>query len=186
MPSAPEYALMAASAYAAKPNVTSDQNEIPAPAGWTWLNIDAINDSTGFTARAYKSNTSNEIVIAYTGTTKEPDGASDWTNGNIPGATGWSLANQLLGAAKFYLDVRKANDGATIRLTGHSLGGADLLRRRQQGRGRRPIESDDRLAITRRIPPNEVIGEQRDVIATLAQRRQLQHVRLEPIVQIGT
>ena len=123
MPSTPEYALMAANAYAVKSNVTSIQNEISLPIAWRSLNIDAINDSTGFTARAYKSNAANEIVIAYTGTTKEPDGASDWTNGNIPGATGWSLAKQLLDAAKFYLDVRKANQGAEIRLTGHSLGG---------------------------------------------------------------
>ncbi len=49
MPSTPEYALMAANAYAVKSDVTSIQNAIPLPAGWTSLNIDAIDDSTGFT-----------------------------------------------------------------------------------------------------------------------------------------
>lgn len=123
MPTDVQYALMAANTYAAKENVTSKKNAIQIPTGFSQFR-EKINDQTGFTARAYTNTapSSNEIVIAYTGTTDEPDGASDWTNGNIPGALG-SLAPQLVDAVKFYLDVRKQNPDATIKLTGHSMGG---------------------------------------------------------------
>lgn len=119
------YALFSANAYAASLegeslNV-SRRNEIPVDANWAIRN--EVNNATGFLARAY-SNGGNEIVIAYAGTTYEPGIALlDWTQGNIPAALGLSLAPQILDAARFYLDVLKANPGANITFIGHSLGG---------------------------------------------------------------
>ncbi|MDP2136005.1 MAG: hypothetical protein Q8J99_20570, partial [Sulfuritalea sp.] len=123
MPTNPQYAVLAANAYAGSAKVVDPLNEILPPTGWDILESRNLT-STGFLARAYKNGT--EIVIAYGGTTfEEGMKARDWTNGNIPGATGASLATQIVDAAKFYLDVLKdpANAGATISFTGHSLGG---------------------------------------------------------------
>jgi hypothetical protein len=130
-----EYALLSTNAYASSltgvsPNVSSN-NEIPVGRDWSIL-ANGVNNESGFLARAYKNMTpgANEIAIAYAGTTFENGMKTlDWTEGNIPGATGISLAKQIVDAAKFYLDVRKSvtnPDGslsAAISFTGHSLGG---------------------------------------------------------------
>lgn len=126
MPTNLQYAVFAASAYAESISVVNPANAIKPPAGWSILDGRNLT-STGFLARAYKNG--NEIVIAYAGTTSEPGMKTlDWKNGNIPGATGTSLAAQIVDAARFYLDVRKSitnPDGSlsgTISFTGHSLG----------------------------------------------------------------
>jgi hypothetical protein len=121
MPSSRDYALFSANSYAASTIVVNENNAIPIPDGWVSIERRA-NDDTGFLARAYTNG--SEIVIAYAGTTWEEGMKSlDWTNGNIPGAIGGPLAKQIVDAARFYLDVRKANPSATISFTGHSLGG---------------------------------------------------------------
>lgn len=121
MPTQNDYALFAANSYAAtisdRSAVVSKINEIEAPSGWTVTN--GVNDATGFLARAYRKG--NEIVISYGGTTLE--NGLDWSKGNFPAALGYELAPQVLDAAKFYLDVVKANPGATVAFTGDSLGG---------------------------------------------------------------
>ena len=119
-----DYALFAANAYAASAggalNVVSPENVIPVMPGWVEIS-NGINNETGFMARAYKNG--GEIVIAYAGTTWENGMRSlDWTKGNIPAATASSLAEQIVDAARFYLDVRRDNSGE-ISFTGHSLGG---------------------------------------------------------------
>jgi hypothetical protein len=121
-----EYALMASNAYAVKLEITSKGNTIPIPSGWVDMEIDRINDNSGFTARAYRNSTTGEIVIAYTGTTFEGnvvDKSKDWVLANIPAGSGAFLAPQVTDAAKFYLDVMNANPGVMISFTGHSLGG---------------------------------------------------------------
>ena len=122
-----EYAQMASNAYAVIPAVHSSENAIPIPAGWSVIS-GRVNDATGFTARAYQNTDTNEISIAYTGTTFEGntlDKAKDWLFANIPAGTGVILAPQVVDAAKFYLDVLQANPSMSgaISFTGHSLGG---------------------------------------------------------------
>ena len=74
-------------------------------------------DSDGFYAIAY--DTGSEIVISYRGT----DGVfKDVLNGWGGGAGLW-FSDQFQLAMEFYHEVRDANPGKTISLTGHSLGG---------------------------------------------------------------
>ena len=70
-------------------------------------------------AHAYRRG--SDIVVSYAGTTNED--MKDWLTGNVPAATAASLAEQVFEAARFYLDVARANPGAAITFTGHSLGG---------------------------------------------------------------
>ena len=118
-----EYALMAANSYAVKDTVTSSINEIPVTSDWTAIK-DGRNDSSGFTARAYQNG--NQIVIAYTGTTFESFGndVGDWLTNAFSGS-GIGLTQQIVDAAKFYLDIRNNPlcASAAISFTGHSLGG---------------------------------------------------------------
>lgn len=120
-----EYALMAANSYAVKSDVTSVQNTIPIPIGWTEL-AKRQNDSSGFTASAYKNDVTGEIVIAYTGTTFESFGndVGDWLTNAFSGS-GVGLTQQIVDAAKFYLDIRNnpLYASTAISFTGHSLGG---------------------------------------------------------------
>ena len=123
MPSAVQYAQFATNAYAASSLVVAQNNQIPIPDGWKLLQ-NGSNPATGFLARAYKNDATGEIVIAYAGTTFEDGMKSlDWTKGNIPGASGLTLGEQIVDAARFYLDVYNANPNAGISFTGHSLGG---------------------------------------------------------------
>ncbi|MFA6444390.1 MAG: hypothetical protein WCV99_18835 [Sterolibacterium sp.] len=122
-----ECALLAANSYSVSTAVVAPQNAVPLPSGWTFLDVTrtsgnaGVNSATGFLARAYTNG--SEIVVAYAGTTWEDGMKSlDWTKGNIPAATASSLAEQIVDAARFYLDVRAANAGE-ISFTGHSLGG---------------------------------------------------------------
>lgn len=120
-----DYALMSANSYAVKSAVTSDENTIPIPSGWRRQSKTVRKKSlTGFTARAYQNTTTDEIAIAYTGTTFESYGndIGDWLAGNISAGAG-ALGLQSIDAAEFYLDIIKDHPTADISFTGHSLGG---------------------------------------------------------------
>jgi Ca2+-binding RTX toxin-like protein len=120
-----EYALMAGASYY---DTRRDLNRFPLPNGWNWVSRNPQDNVTGFEAAAFTNGT--EIVISYAGTyPKNLDGTSmplpidlqvdaDLATGK--GSRGFA---QLLQAAEYYLDVKRQNPGATITLTGHSLGG---------------------------------------------------------------
>ncbi|MFN8909152.1 MAG: lipase family protein, partial [Betaproteobacteria bacterium] len=127
MPTETEYILFAANAYSASRAVVNEKNDIPIPSGWELIKLTSnsgVNNATGFLARAYRQG--NEVVVSYAGTTFE-DGLKglelDFRNGNLPAASGLTLAAQVVDAARFYLDVRKTYPGADVSFTGHSLGG---------------------------------------------------------------
>ena len=127
MPTETEYVLFAANAYSASRAVVYEDNDIPIPSGWELIKLTSnsgVNNATGFLARAYRQG--NEVVVSYAGTTFE-DGLKglelDFRNGNLPAASGLTLAAQVVDAARFYLDVRKTYPGADVSFTGHSLGG---------------------------------------------------------------
>jgi hypothetical protein len=115
-----EYALMAGRAYQ---STRAGINRFPAPPGWSEpLDQRKLDDSTGFEAGFFQRG--SEIVISYAGT--DPDKSNPLTTPD--GRTNAALAsgnwaNQLQQAAEYYLQVKAANSGATITLTGHSLSG---------------------------------------------------------------
>jgi hypothetical protein len=117
------YALLSGHAYGAKVQVRSSNNTVPLPQDWIELEaLRDLNSGTGYMARVYQNALTQDVVIAYGGTTYE-DGL-DWPFGNIPGGIGQSLAPQILDAAKLYLRVRdQLPAGTSISFTGHSLGG---------------------------------------------------------------
>jgi Ca2+-binding RTX toxin-like protein len=117
-----EYALMAGNAYIS----TRDKiNLFPVPLGWTPFfpvpdpaTADTFPVTAGFEAISFQNGT--EIVISFAGT-YDKDITGDIA-ADIALATG-VVSDQLKQAAEYYLQVRAANPGATITLTGHSLGG---------------------------------------------------------------
>ncbi len=103
-------------------------NQIPSPANW--VKLTGIPDiDTGFEAVTYIQEgktllNSSEIVISFAGT--DPNNSGLLTSPD--GRTNSALANgkwsdQLLQAAKYYLDIKAANPNAIVTFTGHSLGG---------------------------------------------------------------
>ena len=112
-----EYALIAGASYR---STRDDINRIPYPAGWQPVKsgLDWKVGTDGFEARSFIKGT--DIVISYAGTY-----ASDF-KGDIlaDGALGAGITHsQLLQAAQYYMDVKKANSSSKITFTGHSLGG---------------------------------------------------------------
>ncbi|MFZ3129314.1 MAG: Mbeg1-like protein [Rhodoferax sp.] len=115
-----QLALMAGGAYE---STRKEINRFPIPTGW-----DSVNHKTqdsGFEAVTYiKEGTtlqdSTEIVISYAGTYDKDVSGDIAADANLAQGV---FTNQLLQAARYYLDVQAANPGATITLTGHSLGG---------------------------------------------------------------
>jgi hypothetical protein len=130
MTAAFEYALMAGASYISnRPGI----NQLPIPYGWSKkMNPDSYfkNPDSGFEAISFTNG--SEIVISFAGTDFSQGIPwdlfnSDFWQGNIPLITGISVngADQLVDAVEYYLQVKaSAPAGATISLTGHSLGGA--------------------------------------------------------------
>lgn len=105
-------ALMAGASYISN---RPDKNTFPTPDGWIVRKDLYATKPSGFEAVSFQNG--NEIVISFTGT----NGSGDWPT-NIALADG-NYCDQLLDAAKYYLEIKKNNPNATITLTGHSLGG---------------------------------------------------------------
>ena len=110
MPSTLDYALMAGASYVDTRGLT---NRFPVPENW--VSFKHESGTSGFEAISFVKGT--EIVISFAGTGSNVDW---WANaGGFFGVT----TEQLRQAADYYLQVQAANPGATISLTGHSLGG---------------------------------------------------------------
>lgn len=60
----------------------TDKNRSPIPNGWKEEQYQGNVNASGFSAGVYRSTTTNEIVIAYTGTNEQK--VVDFTSGNIP------------------------------------------------------------------------------------------------------
>ncbi len=120
-----ELALMAGRAYEFTRN---PRNKIPTPDGWSLMKPEKT-DSNGFEAVSFVRQgttlkTSPEIVISFAGT--DPDNSNPFTTAD--GKTNKALSDgrwteQLLQAARYYLDIKAVNPNAAITFTGHSLGG---------------------------------------------------------------
>jgi VCBS repeat-containing protein len=133
MATALEYALMAGASYISN---RDPKNQIPTPQGWLKFahvpnnpDYPMFTGTSGFEAVSFTNGT--DLVISFAGTdfSKGMPGAlftGDFWQGNIPLITGVSVngADQLVDAVEYYLQVKAANPGAHISLTGHSLGGA--------------------------------------------------------------
>jgi hypothetical protein len=113
-----EYVLMAGASYISNRDKV---NEFPLPEGWI-ASIELYRNlsyTSGFEAISFIKG--SEIVISFAGTDFD-NKIADFLNGNVPLAGG-TLGQQLKDAADYYLQIKAANPGATITLTGHSLGG---------------------------------------------------------------
>lgn len=92
--------------------------------GWNrvaWLSRDDDYSPTGFGATVFQG-PDNEFVIAFRGTDVEPVLNIDWVTGNTAALGIYN--DQVRLAMQVVSNVMDAMpDGATIRLTGHSLGG---------------------------------------------------------------
>jgi hypothetical protein len=110
-----EYMQMATGVYRA-----NQANEVGPPLNWTGIDWEP-DGFDGFSAGAFRNQTTNEIVIAYTGTNDLPDKFS-WLAGSS------LLAPQIFEAVRYYAKIAKRYEGSdappTITFTGHSLGGA--------------------------------------------------------------
>ena len=125
-----EYALMAGASYI---STRADINKFPVPQSWSEaIEFRKSDPNTGFEATYFTQGTN--IIISYAGT--NPNGlfgVVDWDNvANVQLATGLTdlatllttgVPAQLIQAADYYLQVKAANPGVYISLTGHSLGG---------------------------------------------------------------
>ena len=116
-----DYALMAGSAYRTSRTL---ENLFPAPQGWALFfpvpdpsTAAIFPASSGFEAVAFQSGT--EIVISYAGTYSK-SGADTQAGLDLGLGLGSAQLNQ---AVEYYLQIKAANPGANITLTGHSLGG---------------------------------------------------------------
>jgi hypothetical protein len=117
MATAVEYALMAGASYI---STRPDVNKFPVPDGWVEAVDERKTKPSGFEATYFTK--ANEIVISFAGTDFSQPG-TDFLHANIPLAAG-IVSDQLRQAADYYLQVKaSAPAGATISLTGHSLGG---------------------------------------------------------------
>src|SRR3989454_385377 len=97
----------------------------PVPPGWKLLQTNdgkpllRVDAKSGFEAAAYRNETTGEIVVSYVGT-------NDWGDvfGTYPQIVGGKMPiEQFVQAIDFLNQVREGNPGATLVLTGHSLGG---------------------------------------------------------------
>lgn len=129
------YALLADNAYwdsRTHNNSTISDNQhsnwSPIPNDWSVLpkydvsgsgsNLKINAHLDGFTARVFKNQNTNEVIISFAGTQDK----IDWTKGNIPSVLGLS-SSHLTQAAILYHKVKQNNPDAQISFTGQSLGG---------------------------------------------------------------
>ena len=124
------YAILADSVYwdvrkyESKIGETLAPNWTPVPKGWKLIAQEShsgqgVLNINGFTARAYKNDSTSEVVIAFAGT--EMKNVGDWMNN---ASLGLGFSNeQAAQAAIFYHEVKHKNPNARITFTGHSLGG---------------------------------------------------------------
>jgi hypothetical protein len=116
-----DYALMAGYSYY---STRGDINRTPFPSGWLPFDEPAgLNrriGTEGFEAASFQRG--NEIVIAFAGTYPKPLLGNPDIDADIDLGTG-DFHSQLLQAAQYYLDIKKANPNAVISFTGHSLSG---------------------------------------------------------------
>src|SRR3970040_1535764 len=107
-----EYALMAGASYISNRDA---KNQFPTPQGWMQFfhvpnnpDYPIFTGASGFEAVSFQNiANSNEIVISYAGTDFSKPG-TDFTEGNIPLAGGYSSA-QLEQAADYYLQIKALN-----------------------------------------------------------------------------
>jgi hypothetical protein len=117
-----DYALLAGASYY---DTRTDKNRFSLPKDWDYFSRVPQDATSGFEVAAFKNLLTNEIVISFAGTYDNPN--NPLTNPDMQAdiglATGYG-SDQLLQAAEYYLQVKaSAPAGATITLTGHSLGG---------------------------------------------------------------
>lgn len=114
-----DYALIAGASYF---DTRAPINRFPSPMGWVLVSR-IPEQRSGFEASAFGNGSdlvhSSEIVISYAGT-YDKSGADIAADVDLFGGR---YHAQLLQAARYDLDIKAANPGATITLTGHSLGG---------------------------------------------------------------
>jgi Ca2+-binding RTX toxin-like protein len=119
-----EYALLAGHAYI---STGSSSTAIPIPSGWIGgdfvsdtLNATSTQTSAGFEAGTYKRQNADgtkEVVISFAGSVELADWQAD-------AQLGLGMhSDHLRQAALYYAEIKRDNPGATITLTGHSLGG---------------------------------------------------------------
>lgn len=115
-----DYALMAGRAYQ---STRAPINQFSVATDWLeFFHVPdiatAFNATGGFEAVSFRR--ASEIVISYAGTYNKD--YLGYQVANVGLATGFG-STQLFQAVEYYLQVKAANPGATITLTGHSLGG---------------------------------------------------------------
>lgn len=109
-----DYALLAGAAYY---STRAEVNRIPIPDEWNEVVEERVADTqTGFEARTFQKGP--EIVISFAGT-YDKSTVDKLADVNLAQGV---LHEQLLQAAKYYLDVKAANPGATVTAVGNSLG----------------------------------------------------------------
>lgn len=95
-------------------------NRIPVPAGWHEQKYIGNDDLLGFSAGVYYKSSTDEYVIAYTGTNESI--IYDFLTGNSAAAS--MAAPQVVQAMMLYLDlVHDKGPNVKVTFTGHSLGG---------------------------------------------------------------
>ena len=98
-----------------------------APDGWTRLSISSPQNDVGYYVSAFRNDSTGEIVIANRGT--EPfysaAGALDWKTNMAMAAN--DLPSQYQFASQFVQEVRDANVGIAVTITGHSRHGVTCL-----------------------------------------------------------
>ena len=80
----------------------SGANKMGVPTGWEQLGWLPDDPDTGFSAGAYRNRSTNEIVIAYTGTNDGVDVGSWLGMGGFP-------APQIFGAMEYYFKIKTDN-----------------------------------------------------------------------------
>lgn len=109
-----DYALLVGAAYY---STRAEVNRIPIPDEWNEVVEERVADTqTGFEARTFQKGP--EIVISFAGT-YDKSAVDKLADVNLAQGV---IHEQLLQAAKYYLNVKVANLGVTVTVARHSLG----------------------------------------------------------------